>query len=62
MVNKDKELVCEEWYFDIQGMVFREVLMVEGVDIICIYINDLYQVVDVFGIEVVCLVFMVELM
>ncbi|KAF2972179.1 hypothetical protein GQX73_g1389 [Xylaria multiplex] len=42
---------CEEWYLDTQGTSLREVLAVEGVDAKRTSTNDLYQIVDVFGIE-----------
>lgn len=46
--NIDK---CIEWYLDTQGTSMREVLTVDGVDASRTYTNDLWQVVDVFGIE-----------
>jgi DNA-directed RNA polymerase II subunit RPB1 len=46
--NVDK---CIEWYLDTQGTAMREVLTVEGVDSTRTYTNDLWQVVEVFGIE-----------
>lgn len=42
---------CQEWYLDTQGTSLREVLTVEGVDTKRTTTNDLWQVVDVFGIE-----------
>ncbi|KAK3943726.1 hypothetical protein QBC46DRAFT_253490 [Diplogelasinospora grovesii] len=42
---------CLEWFLDTQGTALREVLTVEGVDTKRTYTNDLWQVVDVFGIE-----------
>jgi DNA-directed RNA polymerase II subunit RPB1 len=42
---------CQEWYLDTQGTALREVLTVDGVDRQRTYTNDLWQVVDVFGIE-----------
>ena len=42
---------CQEWYLDTQGSAMREVLTVEGVDASRTYTNDLWQVVEVFGIE-----------
>ncbi|KAH8883867.1 beta and beta-prime subunits of DNA dependent RNA-polymerase [Thozetella sp. PMI_491] len=42
---------CDEWYLDTQGTALREVLTVDGVDATRTYTNDLWQVVDVFGIE-----------
>ncbi len=47
--NKDER--CHEWYLDTQGTALREVLAVEGVNIKRTYTNDLWQIVDVFGIE-----------
>ncbi|KAK4170350.1 hypothetical protein QBC43DRAFT_4430 [Cladorrhinum sp. PSN259] len=49
--NKDKYPECCEWYLDTQGTSLREVLTVEGVDTKRTSTNDLYQIVDVFGIE-----------
>ncbi|KAK0631761.1 hypothetical protein B0T14DRAFT_419738 [Immersiella caudata] len=40
-----------EWYLDTEGTALREVLTVDGVDVTRTYTNDLWQVVDVFGIE-----------
>lgn len=40
-----------EWFLDTEGTALREVLTVDGVDVTRTYTNDLYQVVDVFGIE-----------
>ncbi|KAI1436879.1 DNA-directed RNA polymerase II subunit RPB1 [Xylaria sp. CBS 124048] len=42
---------CEEWYLDTSGTALREVLAVEGVDTRRTMTNDLWQIVDVFGIE-----------
>ncbi|KAK3694861.1 hypothetical protein B0T22DRAFT_84642 [Podospora appendiculata] len=42
---------CQEWYLDTQGTALREVLTIDGVDATRTYTNDLWQVVDVFGIE-----------
>lgn len=42
---------CQEWYLDTQGTAMREVLTVEGVDASRTYTNDLWQIVEVFGIE-----------
>ncbi|ORY68638.1 RNA polymerase Rpb1 [Pseudomassariella vexata] len=47
---KDDPL-CEEWYLDTSGTALREVLAVEGVDPKRTSTNDLWQIVDVFGIE-----------
>lgn len=59
-VVRDDEC-CMQWYLDISGIVLCDVFGVEGVDIKRIYINDLWQIVEVFGIEVVCFVFVCEL-
>lgn len=40
-----------QWYLDTNGSAFRDVLNVYGVDATRSYTNDLWQVVDVFGIE-----------
>ncbi|KAK4136582.1 beta and beta-prime subunits of DNA dependent RNA-polymerase [Trichocladium antarcticum] len=50
IANKDT-VECQEWYLDTQGTALREVLTIEGVDTERTYTNDLYQIVDVFGIE-----------
>lgn len=50
VANKDRP-ECQEWYLDTQGTALREVLTVEGVDTRRTSTNDLYQIVDVFGIE-----------
>ncbi|KAK3300205.1 DNA-directed RNA polymerase II subunit RPB1 [Chaetomium fimeti] len=50
MANKDTP-ECMEWYLDTQGTTLRDVLTIEGVDTKRTYTNDLYQIVDVFGIE-----------
>ncbi|KAI1298257.1 DNA-directed RNA polymerase II largest subunit [Xylaria venustula] len=42
---------CEEWYLDTSGTALREVLAVEGVDATRTTSNDLWQTVEVFGIE-----------
>ncbi|KAI1089904.1 beta and beta-prime subunits of DNA dependent RNA-polymerase [Rostrohypoxylon terebratum] len=47
---KDNPL-CEEWYLDTQGTALREVLAIPGVDSRRTTTNDLWQTVDVFGIE-----------
>ncbi|KAI1827476.1 DNA-directed RNA polymerase II subunit RPB1 [Xylaria intraflava] len=59
LMNKDGSLIqekkeggeCEEWYLDISGTALREVLAVAGVDTKRTMTNDLWQIVDVFGIE-----------
>ncbi|EGS19223.1 uncharacterized protein CTHT_0058480 [Thermochaetoides thermophila DSM 1495] len=50
IANKDHP-ACQEWYLDTQGTALREVLQIEGVDTRRTSTNDLYQIVDVFGIE-----------
>lgn len=42
---------CTEWYLDTSGSALREVLAVDGVDASRTSTNDLWQIVDVFGIE-----------
>ncbi|KAH6960758.1 hypothetical protein DER45DRAFT_170532 [Fusarium avenaceum] len=42
---------CTQWYLDTSGTALREVLAVDGVDATRTYTNDLYQIVEVFGIE-----------
>jgi DNA-directed RNA polymerase II subunit RPB1 len=44
---------CTEWHLDTSGSALREVLAVEGVDATRTTSNDLWQIVDVFGIEAV---------
>ncbi|KAH6853581.1 DNA-directed RNA polymerase II largest subunit [Chaetomium sp. MPI-CAGE-AT-0009] len=48
--NKDTP-ECMEWYLDTQGTTLRDVLTIDGVDTKRTSTNDLYQIVDVFGIE-----------
>jgi DNA-directed RNA polymerase II subunit RPB1 len=43
--------ICTEWFLDTQGTALREVLAVEGIDFRRTITNDLYQTVEVFGIE-----------
>ncbi|KAH9893034.1 beta and beta-prime subunits of DNA dependent RNA-polymerase [Xylariomycetidae sp. FL2044] len=47
---KDDPL-CDEWYLDTQGTALRQVLSVPGVDPTRTITNDLWQTVEVFGIE-----------
>ncbi|KAI8684674.1 DNA-directed RNA polymerase subunit [Fusarium keratoplasticum] len=42
---------CTQWYLDTSGSALRDVLAVDGVDATRTYTNDLWQVVEVFGIE-----------
>ncbi|KAI1766640.1 beta and beta-prime subunits of DNA dependent RNA-polymerase [Hypoxylon sp. FL1150] len=51
MVQLKDNPICEEWYLDTQGTSLREVLSVPGVDTKRTNTNDLWQIVDVFGIE-----------
>jgi DNA-directed RNA polymerase II subunit RPB1 len=51
LLQKSSDERCQEWYLDTQGTALREVLTVEGVNIHRTYSNDLWQIVDVFGIE-----------
>ncbi|KAK0731399.1 hypothetical protein B0H67DRAFT_479357 [Lasiosphaeris hirsuta] len=51
LTSKKDDPRTQEWYLDTQGTALREVLQVEGVDVTRTYTNDLWQVVDVFGIE-----------
>lgn len=46
--EKDRQ---KEWYLDTQGTALRQVLAVEGVDAKRTITNDLWQTVEVFGIE-----------
>lgn len=61
LVFSAKNSECEEWYLDTQGTALREVLAVEGVNIVRTTTNDLWQVVDVFGIEAARAALMKEL-
>ncbi|KAH8179404.1 RNA polymerase rpb1, domain 1 domain-containing protein [Sarocladium implicatum] len=47
---KDDER-CNEWYLDTSGTALRSVLAVEGVNAARTYTNDLWQIVETFGIE-----------
>jgi DNA-directed RNA polymerase II subunit RPB1 len=42
---------CTQWYLDTSGSALRDVLAVYGVDGTRTYTNDLWQIVEVFGIE-----------
>ncbi|OAA46842.1 DNA-directed RNA polymerase II largest subunit [Metarhizium rileyi] len=42
---------CTQWYLDTSGSALRAVLAVDGVDASRTYTNDLWQIVEVFGIE-----------
>ncbi|KAL2147247.1 hypothetical protein VTI28DRAFT_202 [Corynascus sepedonium] len=60
VANKDTP-ECMEWYLDTQGTSLRDVLIIDGVDTKRTYTNDLYQIVDVFGIEAARAALMQEL-
>ncbi|UKZ75472.1 hypothetical protein TrVFT333_003157 [Trichoderma virens FT-333] len=45
------DIRCTQWYLDTSGSALREVLAVPGVDPTRTYTNDLWQVIEVFGIE-----------
>ncbi|GAP85358.1 putative DNA-directed RNA polymerase ii largest subunit [Rosellinia necatrix] len=51
LVQDNQDESCKEWYLDTQGTALREVLAVEGVDAKRTSTNDLWQIVEVFGIE-----------
>lgn len=51
MIQSKDNPACEEWFLDTQGTALREVLAVEGVDSRRTTTNDLWQTVEVFGIE-----------
>ncbi|KAI1844588.1 hypothetical protein JX265_001573 [Neoarthrinium moseri] len=51
LLQKKDNPVCEEWYLDTQGTSLRDVLAVDGVDATRTISNDLWQTVEVFGIE-----------
>jgi DNA-directed RNA polymerase II subunit RPB1 len=42
---------CQEWYLDTNGTALRDVLSVPGVDSNRTYTNDLWEIVEVLGIE-----------
>ena len=50
VINKTDER-CIQWYLDTSGSALREVLTVPGVDASRTYSNNLWQIVEVFGIE-----------
>jgi len=60
VANKDTP-ECMEWYLDTQGTSLRDVLTIDGVDTKRTSTNDLYQIVDVFGIEAARAALMQEL-
>ncbi|KAI8628856.1 DNA-directed RNA polymerase II subunit RPB1 [Xylariaceae sp. FL1651] len=51
MIQQKMDPLCDEWYLDTQGTSLRQVLSVEGVDAKRTITNDLWQTVEVFGIE-----------
>jgi len=51
LTKKSDNPATLEWFLDTEGTSLREVLTVEGVDVTRTYTNDLWQIVDVFGIE-----------
>jgi DNA-directed RNA polymerase II subunit RPB1 len=51
LVQEKKSELCDEWYLDTQGTSLRQVLAVDGVDSTRTITNDLWQTVEVFGIE-----------
>ncbi|KAI1495581.1 DNA-directed RNA polymerase II subunit RPB1 [Biscogniauxia marginata] len=51
MIQQKGNPLCDEWYLDTQGTALRQVLSVPGVDARRTITNDLWQTVEVFGIE-----------
>ncbi|KAK3383031.1 hypothetical protein B0T24DRAFT_31578 [Lasiosphaeria ovina] len=51
LVREKEQPACEEWFLDTQGSALAQVLAMEGVDTKRTYTNDLWQSVDVLGIE-----------
>ncbi|KAI5467275.1 hypothetical protein BGZ63DRAFT_418992 [Mariannaea sp. PMI_226] len=51
LLAKKDDPLCTQWYLDTSGSALREVLAVDGVDTTRTYTNDLYQIIEVFGIE-----------
>ena len=51
LIQTNGHELCEEWVLDTQGTALREVLAVPGVDSRRTITNDLWQIVDAFGIE-----------
>ncbi|KAI0598996.1 DNA-directed RNA polymerase II subunit RPB1 [Biscogniauxia sp. FL1348] len=51
MIQQKGNPLCDEWYLDTQGTALRQVLAVPGVDAKRTITNDLWQTVEVFGIE-----------
>ncbi|KAI1413283.1 beta and beta-prime subunits of DNA dependent RNA-polymerase [Hypoxylon sp. FL1857] len=61
MIQTKDNPLCEEWYLDTSGTALREVLSVPGVDATRTITNDLWQTVEVFGIEAARLALLNEL-
>jgi DNA-directed RNA polymerase II subunit RPB1 len=61
LLSKSSDERCREWYLDTQGTALREVLTVEGIDATRTYTNNLWQVVDMLGIEAARAALMKEL-
>ncbi|RYP54792.1 hypothetical protein DL768_000520 [Monosporascus sp. mg162] len=51
LIQSNGHPLCEEWVLDTQGTALRQVLAVPGVDSRRTITNDLWQIVDYFGIE-----------
>ncbi|CAJ2500104.1 Uu.00g029570.m01.CDS01 [Anthostomella pinea] len=51
LVQTKDDPLCDEWYLDTSGTALRQVLSVPGVDYRRTITNDLWQTVEVFGIE-----------
>ena len=51
LVSSKGDERCKEWMLDTSGTALREVLSIEGVDIPRTVSNDLYQIIEVFGVE-----------
>ncbi|KAI1392715.1 DNA-directed RNA polymerase II subunit RPB1 [Hypoxylon trugodes] len=61
LIQAKENPLCEEWYLDTQGTSLRQVLAVPGVDCGRTITNDLWQTLDVFGIEAARLALLNEL-
>lgn len=61
LLNSNSDPRCKEWYLDTQGTSLRDVLTVEGVDARRTSTNDLWQIVDMLGIEAARAALMKEL-
>ncbi|KAI1259931.1 DNA-directed RNA polymerase II subunit RPB1 [Xylariaceae sp. FL1019] len=51
LIQQKDNPICDEWYLDTTGTSLRDVLCVEGVDANRTLTNDMWQTVEVFGIE-----------